>query len=162
MCQVIASELENDFTPEAAIVNFYPMNTSMGGHLDDAEHDLRKPIVSLSLGSSALFLIGGRDKTVDPTPILVRSGDSVVMTGESRLCYHGVPCIIPRDVEAYLCDVTLEPLNEVFPEADSATSNVLNYLKDHRINMNVRQVKYESDEDAWVDKAGTGHVKYAP
>lgn len=162
LCQFIASELGNDFSPEAAIVNFYPMSTSMGGHLDDAEHDLRKPIVSLSLGCSALFLIGGKDKTVNPTPILVRSGDSIVMTGESRLCYHGVPCIISRDVESYLCDVTLDPLNEVFPDADPATKNVLSYLKDHRINMNVRQVKYEADEDAWVDKAGTGHVKYAP
>ena len=37
--------------------------------------------VSISIGRAAIFLIGGRSKSVDPVPILVRSGDIVIMSG---------------------------------------------------------------------------------
>eukprot|EP01035_Chromulina_nebulosa_P027545 gene27545-36244_t len=87
-----------EYEPEAAIVNYYPcaLGTCMGGHKDDAEHTMEKPIVSLNIGCSAIFLIGGRSKEDKPVPILVRSGDVLIMSGESRYCFHGVPCILPH------------------------------------------------------------------
>lgn len=41
-----------------------------------------------------MFLIGGRTKDVKPTAVFLRSGDAVIMGGESRYCVHGVPRII--------------------------------------------------------------------
>jgi 2OG-Fe(II) oxygenase superfamily len=83
--------------PEAAIVNFYREVTSMGGHRDDAELTDRWPIVSISLGCAAVFLIsiqqgGGTD--IPPAALLLRSGDAVVMGGASRLATHGLSTIL--------------------------------------------------------------------
>nr|CAD7457303.1 unnamed protein product [Timema tahoe] len=46
-------------------------------------------------GQSAIFLIGGLTVEEKPTALLVESGDIVIMSGRSRLCYHGVPRITP-------------------------------------------------------------------
>jgi hypothetical protein len=59
------------------------------GHVDDAEEALECPIVSFSLGQSAVFLMGGPTKDEQPTAILLRSGDAVVMSGGARMCFHG-------------------------------------------------------------------------
>jgi hypothetical protein len=56
--------------------------------------------VSISLGCSAIFLLGGRTKNEAPLGFLVRSGDVVVMGGESRVCFHGVPRIIDRTFQS--------------------------------------------------------------
>ena len=49
---------------------------------DDAEGALEQPLVSLSVGCDAIFLIGGAHQDVPPTALLLRSGDAVVMAGE--------------------------------------------------------------------------------
>ena len=95
LCSNIAQLVHEDLEAEAAIVNYYPLGTCMGGHLDDAEHIMTKPIVSISIGCSAIFLIGGDQKSITPTPILVRSGDAIIMSGKSRYSYHGIPAILP-------------------------------------------------------------------
>ena len=51
-----------------------------------------------SFGQSAVFLVGGRSKAVQPSALLLRSGDVVIMSGSSRLAYHGVPRIISPPV----------------------------------------------------------------
>jgi len=104
--------VHQDLEAEAAIVNYYPLGTCMGGHLDDAEHIMTKPIVSISIGCSALFLIGGDQKSITPTPILVRSGDAIIMSGRSRYSYHGIPTILPptfRPVEHYYPLTSIDP-----------------------------------------------------
>lgn len=50
---------QEGFEPDAALVNYYSMGDTLGGHCDDVECDLAKPIVSLSLGCDAIFLLGG-------------------------------------------------------------------------------------------------------
>ena len=50
--------------------------------------------MSVSLGQSCVFLLGGRTRETEPTAMLLRSGDVVVMSGEARRCYHGVPRIV--------------------------------------------------------------------
>ena len=47
------------YNPDVALINFYKEGDTLGGHLDDVEKDLSKPIVSFSLGCEAIFLIGG-------------------------------------------------------------------------------------------------------
>ncbi|XP_032241496.2 nucleic acid dioxygenase ALKBH1 [Nematostella vectensis] len=82
------------YTPEAGIVNYYPLSASMGGHTDHYELDLSWPLISVSFGQSAVFLIGGKTKDVKPTALYIRSGDILVMSGEARLAFHAVPRII--------------------------------------------------------------------
>ena len=82
--------------PEASIVNFFPAGTTMGGHVDDAELTYDHPVVSLSLGKTCVFLIGGlsKDATV-PLAMILRSGYVLVMHGKSRLRMHGVAKVFP-------------------------------------------------------------------
>lgn len=63
---------------------------TLNGHQDNVEPDLSQPIVAMSVGCDAVFLIGGRTKAEKPTALLLSSGDVVVMTSAARLCVHGV------------------------------------------------------------------------
>ena len=157
LCRSVANKVGSDLIPEAAIINFYPLNSTMGGHLDDAEHNLQRPIVSFSIGRSAIFLIGGKTKLEEAVPIFLKSGDAIVMSADSRLCYHGVPSIIPENVEVMLTGSSgTAGLTGVEIDDKEQYSNLIEYLNDNRINMNSRQVRLGDD---WVDKAGTGCVK---
>ena len=81
--------------PQACLINFYAASARMGLHQDKDEHDLAAPVVSLSLGDSALFRVGGLKRS-DPTRALrLASGDAVVLGGEGRLAFHGVDRILP-------------------------------------------------------------------
>jgi alkylated DNA repair protein (DNA oxidative demethylase) len=52
-------------------------------------------VVSLSLGDSCLFRVGGTKRN-DPTRSLrLSSGDAVVLGGDARLAFHGVDRIVP-------------------------------------------------------------------
>ena len=75
---------------ECCLVNFYQDGAKMGLHQDKDEKDFSHPVLSISLGDDALFRIGGVQKS-DPTESLwLSSGDVLVMSGESRLAYHGI------------------------------------------------------------------------
>ena len=56
---------------------------------------MKAPLISVSFGSSAIFLIGGNSKTIKPKAIHVTSGDFIIMSGTSRLAFHAVPKILP-------------------------------------------------------------------
>ncbi|KAL6529399.1 hypothetical protein OROGR_015022 [Orobanche gracilis] len=77
-----------EFRPEAAIVNYFGLGDMLGGHLDDMEKDWSKPIVSVSLGCKAIFLLGGKSREDKPTAMFLRSGDVILMAGEARECFH--------------------------------------------------------------------------
>lgn len=81
--------------PEACLVNVYGPGAKMGLHQDRDEADFAAPVVSLSLGETCLFRVGGL-KRGDPTRSLrLNSGDAVVLGGDARLCFHGVDRIYP-------------------------------------------------------------------
>ena len=66
--------------------------------MDDAELTYEHPVVSLSLGRSCVFLIGGRTKGLDEAPplaLVLRSGYALLMHGDSRLRMHGVAKVFP-------------------------------------------------------------------
>lgn len=55
---------------------------------------------TISLGNAAIFLIGGVTRDVEPTPILLRSGDVVIMSGpECRRAYHGATLPTARSLQ---------------------------------------------------------------
>ncbi|CAI5982854.1 unnamed protein product [Closterium sp. NIES-65] len=124
------------FSPEAAIVNFYHPGDMLGGHVDDMEADWTKPIVSISLGCKAVFLLGGRTRDEAPMAVVVRSGDVLLMAGPCRECFHGIPRIYSDPHEADIPAELLAPLSAggLLPAPMRALLPTL------RININVRQV----------------------
>lgn len=102
-----------------------------------------------SFGQTAIFLLGGNTIEEEPLSIFLKSGDVIVMSEESRLCYHGVPKILKttctswniidsENKDATEIDLIRDCRNEIFwkPYDD--------YLNSCRINMNVRQVLYKN------------------
>ncbi|AJD39423.1 2OG-Fe(II) oxygenase AlkB [Rhizobium gallicum bv. gallicum R602sp] len=81
--------------PQACLINFYSDDARMGLHQDRDEQDLKAPVVSISLGNSCLFRIGGLSRTDRTRSVKLASGDIVVLGGEGRLCFHGVDRIYP-------------------------------------------------------------------
>ena len=81
--------------PEACLINFYSADARMGLHQDKDEQDLAAPVVSLSLGDTALFRVGGLKRSGPTNSVRLASGDAVVLGGEGRLAFHGVDRILP-------------------------------------------------------------------
>lgn len=76
--------------PEACLVNLYDGSARMGLHQDRDERDLEAPVVSVSLGDTAVFRLGGVRRG-DPTRSLrLASGDAFVFGGPARLVFHGI------------------------------------------------------------------------
>lgn len=85
------AELADAVTPpDACLVNLYREGARMGLHQDRDEADFGFPVLSVSLGDTAVFRIGGR-KRGDPTRSMkLSSGDVCLLGGEARLAFHGV------------------------------------------------------------------------
>ena len=80
--------------PEACLVNFYEASARMGLHQDRDEEDFDAPVVSLSLGDSCLFRIGGTERKAATKSFKLHSGDAMMLTGPARLAFHGVDRIM--------------------------------------------------------------------
>ncbi len=76
--------------PDCCLVNFYGEGARMGLHQDRDEGDFSFPVVSISLGDSALFRMGGIDRNEPTRSHWLSSGDVVVMGGPARLAWHGI------------------------------------------------------------------------
>lgn len=80
--------------PEACLVNHYADGAKMGLHQDRDEEDFAAPVVSISLGDTAIFRIGGTERGGRTKTIKLSSGDVLVLGGPSRLCYHGIDRVL--------------------------------------------------------------------
>lgn len=81
--------------PDACLVNFYGPQARMSLHQDKDEADLRFPVLSVSLGDTAVFRIGGVKRTDPTSSIRLASGDVCLLAGEARLFHHGIDRILP-------------------------------------------------------------------
>jgi alkylated DNA repair protein (DNA oxidative demethylase) len=81
--------------PEACLINVYDPTARMGLHQDRDEADFSAPVVSLSLGDTCLFRIGGTTRSGPTRSLRLASGDALVLGGEARLAFHGVDRILP-------------------------------------------------------------------
>ncbi|XP_030079601.1 nucleic acid dioxygenase ALKBH1 isoform X2 [Drosophila hydei] len=145
-----------NFIPQAAIVNYYPIGTSLNGHTDHSEINHEAPLFSYSFGQTAIFLIGHGTLEEQPSAVYLRSGDVLVMSKESRLCYHAVPRIMkaledpwnnlftnPNEkLDTFNSSMNFELYDQLNDELFWMPFN--RYVTDCRININVRQV-YSSD-----------------
>jgi len=212
LCKYIATTLQYPtYKAEAAIVNFYPGSSTLSAHTDHSEHNLTAPLISISFGQPAIFLVGGKTLDVTPSPYLLSDGSIAVMTKDVRLCYHAVPKIIidpdqnfqyfkhhatkekssqksktirnGENVDSYKSDKRKideissdypekmarnehkkkddQKIDEIFCEEseniyktekcndnesldDEDMNFIVDYLKTHRINLNIRQVNFYS------------------
>lgn len=80
--------------PEACLVNYYREGAKMGPHRDEDEEDFSAPVVSISLGDTAIFRIGGTERGGKSETLKLSSGDVLVMGGPSRLRYHGIDRVL--------------------------------------------------------------------
>jgi DNA alkylation damage repair protein AlkB len=84
--------------PDICLINYYSKGARLGLHQDKDERKetiaAGVPVVSISLGDSARFLVGGLKRKHPIEAVVLGSGDAIVMGGASRLRYHGVSRII--------------------------------------------------------------------
>ena len=111
----LAKETGNDdFYPESCLINLYRKGEKLGLHQDTTEENKNAPIISISLGDSGIFILGGLMRTDETKQYIVQSGDIIVMGGESRNFFHAFKGTVP---------------------------NTSNLLKDGgRLNLTIRQV----------------------
>jgi DNA oxidative demethylase len=76
--------------PEACLVNVYEPSARMGLHQDKDERDFSAPVLSVSLGDDCLFRFGEGQSRAPTRSVTLRSGDVLLLSGPSRLCFHGV------------------------------------------------------------------------
>jgi alkylated DNA repair protein (DNA oxidative demethylase) len=81
--------------PEACLVNYYGPGARMGLHRDQDEDAPDAPVVSMSLGDSALFRVGGPTRKGPTRAVKLASGAVVVLAGAARHHFHGVDRILP-------------------------------------------------------------------
>jgi alkylated DNA repair protein (DNA oxidative demethylase) len=79
--------------PDACLVNFYGPQARMGLHQDQDEADFGFPVVSISLGDTAVFRIGPAQGGATST-LKLMSGDVCVLSGPARLARHGIDRVL--------------------------------------------------------------------
>lgn len=84
-----------DRPPEACLVNFYGPEAKMGLHQDRDEADFAAPLLSVSLGDTGRFRLGGVERGDRTRSFPLESGDVLVLAGPARLVHHGIDCILP-------------------------------------------------------------------
>ena len=85
------------FAPDVCLINRYQPGAKMALHQDRDETDFAQPIVSVSLGLSAIFRFGGAERSDPARKIPLLHGDMVVWGGPSRLFYHGIDALKPGE-----------------------------------------------------------------
>jgi len=75
---------------ECCLVNLYRGAARMGLHQDKDEQAVDAPVLSISLGDSAFFRIGGVSRRGATKSLPLQSGDVLVFGGAARLAYHGI------------------------------------------------------------------------
>jgi len=85
---------DGERTPDSCLVNLYREGAKLGLHQDRDEAEFSAPVLSVSLGDTALFRLGGT-RRADPTASFrLASGDVCVLAGEARLAFHGIDRVI--------------------------------------------------------------------
>ncbi|KXS16587.1 hypothetical protein M427DRAFT_55247 [Gonapodya prolifera JEL478] len=134
------------YEPQGGIVNYYGLKDTLMAHQDRSEADGESPLVSISFGSTGIFLVGGATKDSPPIAIFLRSGDIVVLSGPTRRSFHGLPRVLPSTLPSYFFR---DPADA--PDRDGEWDLIADFMTNEaeqvrnggvgrRINVNVRQV----------------------
>jgi alkylated DNA repair protein (DNA oxidative demethylase) len=83
------------YEPQACLINYYGPEAKLGLHRDQDEQAKAAPILSISLGDTALFRLGGPERRSPTRSMRLGSGDLLLLAGPSRDWFHGVDRILP-------------------------------------------------------------------
>ncbi|RWS32029.1 alpha-ketoglutarate-dependent dioxygenase abh1-like protein [Leptotrombidium deliense] len=98
LCRCISSVLGLQFTAEAGIINYYTSKSTLSPHADVSEVNKKAPLFSLSLGSSAIFLVGGEQRCSSPiSAMYLQNSDLLIMSEESRLSFHAIAKVLQNN-----------------------------------------------------------------
>jgi DNA alkylation damage repair protein AlkB len=126
---------------EAAILNLYSPGDTLSLHRDVSE-ECNRPLVSISLGCDAIFIVGldGESPSQEPrvATLRLRSGDAVLMSGASRFAWHGVPKVVKGTCPEWMQDW---PGGSGRPVGYQKWKG---WMTNKRINLNVRQMFADS------------------
>jgi alkylated DNA repair protein (DNA oxidative demethylase) len=81
-------------SPQCCLVNLYRNGARMGLHQDRDEQALNAPVLSVSLGDTAVFRIGGTTRRAPTRSLRLESGDVLTFGGPARLAFHGIDRVI--------------------------------------------------------------------
>lgn len=90
--------IPKSFVAENCLINYYTGKNHLGLHQDKTERNRTMPIISISLGLSCVFQIGGPDRKDRISEVILKSGDVVIMGGGlrgARNAFHGVKALLP-------------------------------------------------------------------
>jgi alkylated DNA repair protein (DNA oxidative demethylase) len=76
--------------PEACLVNLYRAGARLGLHQDADEDAPDAPVLSVSLGDTAVYRFGGVKRGGPTRTVKLSSGDILLLGGPGRFVYHGV------------------------------------------------------------------------
>ena len=79
---------------DSCLVNAYGAGAKMGLHQDRDEETFAAPVVSVSLGDTAVFRFGGTSRRGPTRSVRLASGDVVVFGGDDRLMFHGIDRVL--------------------------------------------------------------------
>lgn len=83
------------YVPNVCLVNRYLPGQRLSSHQDLDERDFSQPVVTVSTGLPATFLVHGETRGGKPLRLPLVDGDVLVMGGASRRHYHAVDRIAP-------------------------------------------------------------------
>lgn len=114
--------------PEACLVNFYESSARMGMHQDRDEEEFGAPVLSVSLGDTCVFRMGGLQRKGPTRSVKLASGDVILFGGPARLAFHGVDRILPGTStllpKGGRINLTLRRVTPLQPEQDSGIVRV--------------------------------------
>jgi DNA alkylation damage repair protein AlkB len=125
LCQEILRDFFpwKDYSPEAALVNFYTEDSSMGLHIDKDEEEKSAPVIGLSFGSSCRFFY--EDEAGGLKDIKIPGNSIYIFGGSARQMRHGLGTIYAKSLS---------------PGSESYLQNK------ERLNITIRQVFHQRDK----------------
>jgi len=96
--------------PDICIVNYYTNSGKLGLHQDkdESKSSLNQglPFISISIGDTAEFMFSDTRDKDKATKINLESGDVLILSGESRLLFHGVSHVKTNITPTWLKEAT--------------------------------------------------------
>jgi alkylated DNA repair protein alkB family protein 1 len=114
------------------------------GHQDRSEENSSAPLVSFSLGHSCIFLLGTEDRADKPIPIILESGDALLMYGNARRYFHGVPKVLENTLPLYLYP-SKRATRDYLEKIDKRKE----FLRIEKLEDDLELLKEEEDKDDW-------------
>ena len=138
----------DNYRPEAGILNYYHLNSTLNAHQDRSELYMEAPLISISFGQPAIFLIGDSTKDTKPYALLIKSGDIVIMSKSSRNAYHGITRVLKEDdlnklyfeYSSKVESAEDDDHDNEYIISDQEWQELYRYIGINRINYSIRQV----------------------